>query len=372
MPPHRIPKESLAEALRDAYPELERVAAAAADPVFLVGGAVRDLLLGHGRADIDLVVVGDPLRLAGALGAETLAQHERFGTVKLALDGHELDLARARTESYERPGALPTVAPADSIEADLGRRDFTVNALAVPLAEPDELIDPHGGGADLESGLLRVLHPESFSDDPTRAIRAARYASRFGFELEAETEAWLRRTDLSTVSAERRQAEIYRLAAEAAGPSGFELLAGWGLIELREGGADLARAASAVIEGEAWRGEAARADVVLVAALGPSGGEVELARAEPGRPSEAVELASGHGSVELVLARALGAEWLDEYVSRWRLVGLEIDGADLIAAGVPRGPEVGRGLKAALRAKLDGEVGDRGQELAIAVAAAAV
>jgi tRNA nucleotidyltransferase (CCA-adding enzyme) len=370
MSPPRIPKQSLAEALRDAYPELERVAAAGGKSVFLVGGAVRDLLLGHGRADIDLAVLGDPLELSAALGAETLAEHERFGTVKVKLDGHELDLASARTETYDRPGALPIVAPAMTIEGDLGRRDFTINAMAVPLADPGRLIDPHGGGADLEAGLLRILHAASFVDDPTRAIRAARYASRFDLALEPETEALLRRTDLGTVSADRRQAELYRLAAESSAPGGFELLGRWGLVDLRENSIDLARAVSVVLDSERWRGEVSRPDAVLAAALGPVGEEMSLAAAGPARPSRAVELARGRSGVELALARALGAEWLDEYLDRWRQVSLEIDGADLIAAGVRRGPELGRGLQAALDAKLDGEAHDREQELAIAIAAA--
>ena len=370
MPTRRIPIESLAAALRDAYPELEGIAAAGGERVYLVGGAVRDLLLGHGRSDIDLAVIGDPLELAAALGVETLAEHGRFATAKVELDGHEIDIAGARTEAYERPGALPTVAPADAIEADLGRRDFTINAMAVALAETDRLIDPHGGGADLEAGLLRVLHPLSFADDPTRAIRAARYAARFGFELERETGALLRQTDLETVSADRRGAELYRLAGEATGPAGFALLAEWGLVELREGGVELADAAVGVLGTEAWKGEAARADAVLAAALGPAEREADLAAIEPRWPSEGVELAKVCRPVELVLARALGAEWLDDYLSRWRLVELEIDGADLIAAGIPRGPELGRGLRAALDAKLDGKAGDREQELAVAVAAA--
>jgi tRNA nucleotidyltransferase (CCA-adding enzyme) len=370
MSSHRIPIDDLAEALRDAYPELERIAAADGDRVYLVGGAVRDLLLGRGRADIDLAVVGDPLELAAALGAQALAEHGRFATAKVDLDGHEVDIAAARTETYERPGALPTVSPADSIEADLGRRDFTINAMAVPLVRPGDLIDPHGGRADLEAAQLRVLHAGSFRDDPTRAIRAARYAARFGFGLEPETEELLRRTELGTVSADRRQAELYRLAGEPTGPDGFALLAEWGLVELRDGGVELAAAAVGVLESEAWRGEAARADVVLAAALGPAGREGDLAAVEPERPSEGLELARSWAPVELVLARALGAEWLDDYVSRWRLVELEIDGADLIAAGVPRGPALGRGLRAALDAKVDGEAEGRERELSIALKAA--
>lgn len=370
MPSRRIPIDDLAEALRDAYPELGALAAAGGDRVYLVGGAVRDLLLGQARGDIDVVVVGDPLELATALGAETLAEHGRFATAKVELDGHEIDIATARTETYERPGALPSVSPADSIEADLGRRDFTINAMAVSLARPGELIDPHGGRADLEAGQLRVLHAGSFTDDPTRAVRAARYAARFGLEVETETAELLRRTELGTVSEDRRRAELHRLAGEPSGPEGFALLAEWGLVELRDGGAELAAAAVGVLETETWRGEAARADAVLAAALGPAGREADLAAVEPERPSDGVGMAKSCTPVELVLARALGAEWLDEYVSRWRLVELEIDGADLIAAGVPRGPALGRGLRAALAAKLDGEAENRGQELSVALKAA--
>lgn len=371
MPTAGAPSDDLAAALRATYPELARVGTAAEDPVYLVGGAVRDLLLGRGRADLDLVVVGDPAGLAAALGAETLREHERFATAKVALDGHHLDLAAARTETYERPGALPTVAPADSIEADLDRRDFTLNAMAVPLAGEPRLIDPHGGRADLEAGLLRVLHPGSFADDPTRALRAARYASRFGFALEAGTEALLRAADLGTVSAERRRAELLRLAAEPTGPTGFALLAGWGLAELRPGGAELAARVGELLGTDLWRGEAERAVAVLAAACGPVGREAELAAARPQRPSQGVALARGATGTELVLARALGADWLDPYLAEWRGVALEIDGADLLAAGLERGPALGRGLAAALAAKLDGEVSGREQELACALAAAA-
>lgn len=355
--------------LRREHPELEAVAAAATDPVYVVGGAVRDQLLGRGRADLDLVVVGDAVALARSLGAEPV-EHERFATAKVELDGHEVDLATARTETYPHPGALPDVAPAASLDEDLGRRDFTLNAMAVPVGGEPELIDPYNGLEDLQAGVLRVLHERSFEDDPTRAIRAARYASRFGFGLEAETEASVREADLGTVSEDRRRAELRRLATEEEAPKGFELLAGWGLVELRDGGAELAAAVAELLKRPPWRGEVDRADAVLVAALGPAGGEEALASAVPGKPSEGVELAGRRTPVELVLARALGAEWLDGYVSEWRAVALEIDGADLIAAGVPEGPALGRGLAAALRAKLDGEVVGREAELAAALAAA--
>jgi tRNA nucleotidyltransferase (CCA-adding enzyme) len=377
MPSAEKPIEDPGALLRSAYPELDVVAVAADDPVYVVGGAVRDLLLGRGRADLDLVVVGDAFALATRLGAEPV-EHERFGTAKVGLDGHELDLATARTETYAHPGALPDVAPASGIEEDLGRRDFTINAMAIPLGAESGLIDPHRGQRDLEDGALRVLHAGSFVDDPTRAIRAARYAARLGFGPEPETAALLRATDLGTVSTDRRRAELLRLAGEDSGPRGLALLADWGLIEPREGGPELAvRVAQLLAPGgadgsttQAWSETAPRAESVLRAALGPAGDEAALAAERAPRPSRGYALARGRDPVELVLARALGAEWLDAFVAKWSAVELEIDGSDLIAAGVPEGPAVGRGLLAAREAKLDGEIAGRAQELAAAVRAA--
>lgn len=364
-----ISTDNLAEAVRRAHPELDAIPASSEGPVYLVGGAVRDLLLGRGRSDVDLVVVGDAAALAAGLGAETV-EHERFATAKARLDGHEVDIATARAETYPHPGALPVVEPAAEIETDLARRDFTINAMAVPLPRGGSLIDPYGGRADLEAGVLRVLHARSFADDPTRALRAARYAARFGFRLEPGTEELLRRTDLETVSADRRRAELLRLAVEPEAARGFELLAGWGLAELRPAGIALAARVGELLAAAPWQGVAPRGPAMLAAALGNPGGEERLAAARPERPSQAVELAAGHDAVELVLARALGAEWLDRYLLEWRSVGLEIDGDDLIAAGMREGPAVGRGLDEALRRKLDGEIAGREAELKAALAAA--
>jgi tRNA nucleotidyltransferase (CCA-adding enzyme) len=361
--------DDLGAALRHAYPELEVVRQEAEDPVYLVGGAVRDLLLGHARADVDLVVEGDAAALAARLGGAT-AEHDRFGTVKVDVDGHEIDIASARTETYPEPGALPVVAPAASLEADLDRRDFTINAMAVPLAGVVRLIDPHGGREDLERGLLRVLHARSFADDPTRAIRAARYASRFGFTLDPETDRLLRQADLSTVSADRRRAELERLAAEPTGRVGLGLLADWGVIDLRKGGVELMEAVDDLLQRGHWAEFVPREEAILAAALGPPGGEELLASMWPPRPSEGVEVAGGRDPVELILARAMGADWIEQYLTSWRLVELEIGGADLIAAGVPRGPAVGHGLRAARRLKLEGEITGREAELAAALEAA--
>ncbi len=362
---------SLAEKLLEAHPELGVVARVASDPVYAVGGAVRDLLLGRPPGDVDLVVEGDPAELAAELGAEPLAAHPQFGTLTLELGGRGVDIAAARTESYPQPGALPAVDGGATIEVDLARRDFTINAMAISLRAGGGLIDHHGGRDDLGRRLVRVLHIDSFVDDPTRALRAARYAARLGFEPEIETEVLLRRTDLTTISPERRLAELRKLAGEASAPQGFALLAEWGLIDVRPGGIELA---ARVLELPApiyagWTA-AKRDEAVLAAALGPPSGAEELARARPQRPSEAVELARGHDAIELVLARAQGAEWLDDYFAEWSQVRLEIDGSDLIAAGVESGPAVGRGLAAALAAKLDNGPAGREAELAAALAAA--
>jgi tRNA nucleotidyltransferase (CCA-adding enzyme) len=354
--------------LRHAHPELEAVRRVAEEPVYLVGGAVRDLLLGRPRADVDLVVVGDAAALAARLGGADV-EHERFGTAKVEVDGHELDIASARTETYPHPGALPVVEPADSIEVDLARRDFTINAMALPLDDEPRLIDPHGGRGDLEARLLRILHPRSFVDDPTRAIRAARYAARFNFELEPETKALLREADLTTVSADRRRNELERLAAEGSACQGYELLDKWRLVELREGGLDLMRAVNDLLGASHWAEFAPREEALVSAALGPPGGEELLASMWPPKPGEGVEIAGKRDPVELILARAMGADWVEHYLTAWSRVKLEIGGSDLIRAGIPQGPAIGRGLRAARQKKLEGEISGREEELAAALEA---
>ncbi|HEY7150281.1 MAG TPA: hypothetical protein VH391_01245 [Solirubrobacterales bacterium] len=350
---------------------LDRVREAATGfEAFLVGGSVRDLLLGRERADIDIAVEGDAVdELARRLGGAART-HERFATAAVRADGLEIDLAATRAESYPRPGALPEIRPAP-LRDDLARRDFTVNAMAVALATPSELVDPHGGLDDLERGRLRILHDESFVDDPTRAIRAARYAARYGFTLEPATAARLQEADLGAVSRDRRVAELRKLAAEPEAPKGFALLADWGLFALEPDVRELIGAVSALLGAPPWAGMADRDEAILEAALGRGLDEARrLAETRPSRPSEAVALARGASGAELALARALGAEWLDPYVSEWRRVRLEIDGDDLLSEGISEGPAIGRGLTEAMRAKLDGEVNGREEELAAALRAA--
>ncbi len=188
--------------------------------LYLVGGAVRDLLLDRPGFDIDLSVEGDAIELARALAAapEDVTVHHRFNTARLNRGGHHIDLARAREETYARPGALPTVRPG-TIEKDLVRRDFTINAMALSLNTDDwgRLIDLYGGQDDLRQRLIRVLHPNSFVDDATRIWRALRYEQRLGFCIEPETEALLRhdREMLQTITADRQRYELECILVEA-------------------------------------------------------------------------------------------------------------------------------------------------------------
>jgi tRNA nucleotidyltransferase (CCA-adding enzyme) len=340
-------------------------------PAYLVGGAVRDLLLGvDDGPDLDVAIEGDVEALSGAPGFE-LEREGRFLTGRLELGDLKVDVARARAETYPEPGALPEVRPA-TIDEDLARRDFSVNAMAVPLAaDRAELIDPHGGLNDLRAGRLRVLHDRSFVDDPTRALRAARYAARFGFELETGTAELLERADLSTVSEDRIQNELRRIGAEDEPARALRLIVEWGLMPTLDPAApdrvaEVARLASS----PPWAGWADRGLAVALAIVRPLPQIRELASATPERPSEIVRLAEPWDPAQLLVARALGAEWLDRYAAEFRLVRLEITGEDLIEAGIPEGPAIGHGLEAALSGKLDGELWGREEELRIALAAA--
>jgi len=196
---HRRPSsEDPARALLGRLPPSAQQALQAARAVagdaslYLVGGTVRDAMLGAGFKDLDLAVEGGTAeRLGSRLNARlggTLACHVPFGTCTLTLeDGLVIDLATAREEIYDHPGALPAVTPS-TVRKDLSRRDFTVNALALRFhPDPPELIDPYGGTDDLRTKQLRVLHPLSFIEDPTRVLRGARLAGRLGFHFEPTT-----------------------------------------------------------------------------------------------------------------------------------------------------------------------------------------
>ncbi len=207
-------EERLTEADRDAMATLLELAERRAEQLYLVGGSVRDLLLVRPHVDLDIAVEDDAIALGRELAKSRqgrLTTHEKFGTASVDLASSRVDLACARAEEYERPGALPTVRPA-SIDEDLRRRDFSVNAMALRLTPPaaGELLDLFGGRRDLEQRLIRVLHEGSFRDDATRMLRAVRYEARLAFRLEEETERLLRRdlAYLDTVSGARLWAEL--------------------------------------------------------------------------------------------------------------------------------------------------------------------
>lgn len=197
--------------------------------LYVVGGFVRDLLLGQPTLDLDLVVEGDAIALARHL-AETLhgrvRSHGRFGTAKLILPAPQppgvpsaLDFVTARTEFYAHPSALPQVERS-SIKQDLYRRDFTINTMAICLDQGQygELLDYYGGERDLREGLIRVLHSLSFVEDPTRILRAVRFEQRLGFTIEERTEELLRSALdlLDRVSGERLRNELLLILRERA------------------------------------------------------------------------------------------------------------------------------------------------------------
>jgi tRNA nucleotidyltransferase (CCA-adding enzyme) len=378
-----------------------------ADGVYLVGGAVRDLLCGDAPLDLDLVADRDLNELIGELGPSgdaPMRVHERFGTATIVLDGRRFDLARARRERYAHPGALPDVEPAP-IEEDLRRRDFTVNAMALGLGgdHRGELVDVPRALDDLGAGMLRVLHDRSFSDDPTRLLRLARYAGRLGFEPDAHTATLAREAvagdALTTISGARLGTELRLLAGEADPYGAMAALQRFGLAEplipglrvpergvlaralellgARGDRAALVLAAAALQVApaqlaaslEALAFAAGPRDAILAAATGAPALAEQLAAAR--RPSEIADAAAG-APVELVaLAGALGDAQAAAAAERWlgdlRHVGLEIDGDDLLAAGVTPGPALGAGLRAALAARLDGLASGRDQQLAEAL-----
>jgi tRNA nucleotidyltransferase (CCA-adding enzyme) len=354
----------------DALPGIDAVRPIAERvPTYLVGGVLRDLLLGAQGVDLDVAIEGDAEALADIPGYRP-ERDEYFLTGRLEVGDQVIDIAQARAESYPHPGALPEVRPA-SIEEDVARRDFTVNAMAYPLREDAELLDPHGGLGDLRAGRLRVLHEASFIDDPTRALRAARYAARFGFDIDPDTATLLAQADLSTVSDDRVQNELRRIAAEDDPARALQLIVDWGVLPTLDPAApgrvaEVARLALA----PPWESWANRELAAQLATVRPLPQIRELAAATPERPSEAVRFAVPWDPSQLLVARALGAEWLDRYADEWRHVHLEITGDDMIASGISEGPAIGHGLEAALSGKLDGELSGRDEELKIALAAA--
>ena len=352
----------------------------AEDAVYVVGGAVRDLLLGREPHELDLVVEGDALEVARRIGGRVIA-HERFGTATVSLDGVTFDLASARRERYERPGALPEVELGATLREDLERRDFTVNAIALHLKD-GELIWLPGAREDLAARRLRVLHDRSFLDDPTRLLRLARYAARLGFEPEERTDRLaaeaVQSGAVATVTGSRLGAELrlllrepqpaallqltrhglgQALLSEAFAPDEATILTADGLVQ--GGLAALAAALTEPADLDRLAFPAHERDVVNRAAAAEpltEGDDVQLWHRFRREPPEAAAVAGARGDA------AAARRWLEDVRHR----RLAITGDDIVAAGLS-GPAVGEALDRAMTAMLTGRAATRDEQLAAAL-----
>jgi tRNA nucleotidyltransferase (CCA-adding enzyme) len=392
---------------------LRRRALEQSPKVYLVGGPVRDALLGAPVRDLDFVVEGDGPELAHQLAEDLggrVLTHPRFGTATVALNGCHVDVVSARKEVYPQPAALPQVFPG-AIEDDLARRDFAVNALALPLGEArPKVLDHHGGVGDLRRGLIRILHPNSFVDDPTRILRAVRYEQRLGFRIERRTLVRLREAvsggHLAALTGDRLRHELEHILMEdRPGPA---LTRGWDLgimaaIHPALGKGKLLARLSAVAELGPAEDGGLREDrtggaiplVYLAALTYPlSSGDAEsvihrlnmprpwaqvvrdtvyLKRREaelagPSLPRSRLVALVEVSCPEAVMAvsRVAGSPGvacrLAEYMNELRFVTPALNGRDLLAMGVPDGPMVGRVLRGLREAKLDRKVSTEAEE----------
>jgi tRNA nucleotidyltransferase (CCA-adding enzyme) len=414
-PPGESPREAvdLSERLRS-LPGLESlwpaVSEAAGDEtgVYLVGGAVRDLLLDEPGFDVDLAVEGDGIafadRLAAALGGRAHA-HAKFHTAVVIAGDLRVDVASARTEHYEYPAALPTVEHS-SIRQDLLRRDFTINAMAVALsaAEFGQLLDPYGGERDLRAGVVRVLHSLSFVEDPTRLFRAIRYENRYGFAMDGLT-AQLARSCVEMglvgdVSGARVRDELVAMLSEGEIGVALARLETIGLARAVHPALDAGPETAALVAGldaargrhtpelPAWRGRLAAmsrgipggeleewlerlrvrrrdARVVTAAAVVPPRLDSPLAAAD--EPARVAELLSPHPAevaLMVVAAGGAGAPAAELYLTTLRELRLDIDGDVLRRElGMPESPQVGAMLAELLRRRRNGELGGREQQI---------
>jgi len=387
--------------------------------VYAVGGPVRDLLLGQPLRDMDLLVEGNARELLGSASLQEarVTRHDRFGTIHLKQGGAELDIAATRRESYPHSGSLPRVEPG-SLEEDLHRRDFSVNALALPLSKIArkkyrQIVDLHDGLQDLENRQLRVLHARSFHDDPTRALRAARLSPRLGLALTRGSRAALRDAlrdgAFGHVSGDRLRRELVKLCEDATlglDPArGLKLLSTWHVLGALEPG--LESSPSAIVplrrlgrsiadppwSSSRWRPWVSALSVWL-APLSPAlrrrtlrrfsvRGDLaaRISRFPRSRDAclAALLRARGRGPIDALLAPLSEEELHALYASaeakaRRRILRfasedrgrrLPLTGDDLIDIGL-RGPAVGRALMRIRTAYLDGAVSNRVEAIALA------
>jgi tRNA nucleotidyltransferase (CCA-adding enzyme) len=413
-------------------PELLALAGQRED-LALVGGAVRDLLLGRAPRELDVVVAHYAPELAGELATlldASTTVHERFGTAAVEWARGRIDVAERRAESYPAPGALPQVRPG-SADEDLARRDFTVNAIAVTLggARRGELSSSEHALEDLRAGCLRVLHERSFSDDPTRLLRLARYRARLGFAVEPHTAELaaqaLAAGALETVSRARVGAELRLALREADAVAALDALSELGVLTALASAppsspqgdpaaqprlrldAPLARRALALLPADGRPDLMLMASLLLAPTVGDGGDPDEAvyelldgleftaaereriirtvraapalvaAIADAAMPSQLHAALSAHTIEAVALAGALSerghasvSAQATDWLERLRHVRLAINGDDLLAAGIAAGPQLGMRLDAALARKLDGELEDgRDAELRAALEA---
>ncbi len=367
--------------------------------VYAVGGTVRDLLLGQAIIDVDLAVEGDAIAVVReALPAARANTHARFGTATLVIDGTRIDMATARAETYARPGALPKTRPA-SIDEDLRRRDFAVNALALRLDTEPALLDPCGGGADIASRQIRVVYDGSFVDDATRIFRALRYAARLDFELEKRTAHLLREglRYVDAISGDRLRREIERMLGEARAGRALEAAHASGALQAAHPALHWSTAKSSAYHAEA----AARAPrlqygFALLSAGAPIDeaelivSRLKLTREEaaavrcatamrkvsdllrrPNVKPSGVAMLLDRYPMAAVLAFAMttgnniASEISLRYLDEWRGTKPLLTGRDLVEIGVPEGPQVQRGLQLLRAARLDGWARAREDERAL-------
>ena len=393
----------------DSYTAIEGISKEAASTgmsLFVVGGAVRDVLLGVPVKDMDLVVEGDAATLAADVANKLcgeVSSYSQFGTAVVRVSGLRFDLATARQEVYVRPGALPKVTPG-TIYEDLGRRDFSVNALAITMSGPETglLLDPHDGQQDLNRGLIRVLHPGSFLDDPTRLFRAIRYEQRLDFQLEDETLAAMSRAvdrgSLDTVSGARIRRELQLVFEEEQPLRPLSRCGELGILRsihppLRDGagpaklaghaagGFPLAYLAALSYNLTAQEGETFTRRLVMPARWakivrdtitvremsvdGAQDGAHGISPAELYSALEKVSLISVEVNALLSDSR-LVRDALNHYISSLRYVKPILRGIDLIGLGVPEGPRVGEILGQLKVAKIDGKALTREDEVRMA------
>lgn len=365
-------------------------------PCYAVGGFTRDLLLGKPVNDLDVIVEGDAIKLGKALVQKyggKLIPHYQFVTAVWKISA-ALDLITARRETYAYPGALPVITPS-SIKDDIRRRDFTINAMATRLdaGHFGGLFDPLGGRADLAEGVIRVLHPRSFMDDPTRIFRAARYEQRYGFQIESATLKLINAAaleTLSTLSGERIRHEFDLILAEENAARILSRLQDFGVLDLfrlppfsradllgHPPAAEFNLPVSRVTLGYLlWLANSSAAEIEFLARRLDFNAELtaalfalaqiksELPKFKTAKPSAwtfRLEKIPPPAVYALWLLESLAA--LKDFLVKWRHVKPGITGNDLKARGISPGPEYKEILSRLRAAWLDGEINDATQEL---------